>query len=89
MVSKFKRNIIDHKLEQLEKEGKLPPSDEYTMSKEYGFKIRNIMRQEYWIEFVAHLSDEELDFILSVPQSGNWNSWLYDAAQQAKGIFKI
>lgn len=80
------RNIIDYKLIQLEKEGKIPKHMGYEFNQRFGFETKNIMNIDFWEKFVSHLTDEDVDFILSYPQQGNWNAWLYEAAQNRKGI---
>jgi hypothetical protein len=71
-ISKF--NIVDTKLDFLIRKGKLAPTRD------------NLYNQEYWDKFISMCDDEIVDFILSFPQSGHWNGWLYAACEKRRGL---
>ena len=74
-VSKSKNNIIDDKVNTFIKEGKLPP-----------LTLERKLSLPWWAKFVEMLEESDIDFILSVEQSGNWNTFLYEAAQRTRTL---
>lgn len=81
-------NIVDEKLKYLVDSGVIPPTNAYTYyDKNLGFKVKNVMSQRYWNRFVNLCDLTVVNYILSFPQSGNWNHWLYVACQERKGIY--
>ena len=84
--SKYKKNIVDQRLDDLVEMGSIKPINGMIYSSQLGFKISNKMSQRYWDRFINLCNDEIVDFVLSVPQTGNWNGWLYAACEKRKGI---
>lgn len=81
-------NIVDEKLRYLIDSEAIPPTNAYTYySKELGFKVKNMMSQRYWNRFVNLCDLTIVNYVLSFPQPGNWNYWLYAACQARKVIY--
>lgn len=72
---------IDDKLKNLIAEGSIPDASDITFCEEFNMKILNKFSSEYWKKVVSFYTEEELSALLSIPQSGNWNRFLYDEAK--------
>ena len=69
-------NRIDNRLAQLVELGELEDTR----------KLRYLLYdQKYWDKFVSRCDDELVEYVLSLPQSGNWNGWLYAACEKRVG----
>jgi hypothetical protein len=79
-------NIVDQKLDELVKIGSIKGINETTYCKEFGGKIKNLYSQRYWDRFINLCNNEIIDYVLSMPQTGNWNGWLYASCEKRKGI---
>jgi len=80
------KNIVDYRLEQLISMGKLDDSSNRTYSEEFKFKIPNVYSQQYWDKFIKMCEDDIVDFVLSKPQPGNWNGYLYASCEKRRGL---
>lgn len=69
-------NIVDERLKYLVSVGVMKDSKDDSML---------LWKQEYWDEFVRNCDNDIVDYVLSFPQSGNWNGWLYAACEKRRG----
>lgn len=79
-------NIVDQRLKYLVDSGIMPPTNGKIWVKEFGFKVNNYMSQRYWDRFVNLCDKKIINYVLSFPQEGNWNYWLYKACEKRKAI---
>lgn len=76
---------IDRKLNDLIENKTIPDIDDVISSSEFGGeKVQARFAVEYWRQALSYFNEEEILFILSLPQPGNWNRYLYKAAQERK-----
>lgn len=72
---------IDGKLEFLIKEKKIEDTRGISYNLEWNMQTSNILSSEYWKKVVSFYTEDELADLVSIPQSGNWNRFLYKEAQ--------
>lgn len=76
------KNHIDEKISKLIQEGKLEDITEASYySEQLGFNIINRWSPLYWGKAIGFLSSEDIEYILSFDQEGNWNGILYEQAK--------
>lgn len=68
---------VDRRLEQLVNMGVLKDTVDNWMLK---------TSQEYWDKFISRCDDDLVEYVLSFPQPGNWNGWLYAACEKRVGL---
>ena len=77
-------SIIDHRLNNLIKQGLLEDNKStYLLN---GTHISNNYSKEYWGKFIDLCDDFLIDYILSIPQNGTWNGWMYAVCEEKRGI---
>lgn len=74
-------NRIDHILKALVTEGTIKNPRDNIFNSAVGMETSGLWCQEYWDIFVGHLSSDDIIFVLSHEQHGNWNHCLYTACE--------
>ena len=69
-------NIVDERLHYLQSIGKMPKDD----------GLFQKMDHKYWKKFIDQCDDDIVDYVLSFPQPGNWNGWLYAQCEIRRGL---
>jgi len=69
--------MLDKEIKQLEEAGTIPP-----ISKNAQLR----MNKDHWRKVLDNCEDDHVDLILSYPQAGFFNGWLYAVCEERRGL---
>jgi hypothetical protein len=75
-------NPVDMSIKLMIKDGIIDDWNNRSFNPDVGFDVHNTMNPVYWKSVVDALGIDEIAYMLTFPQKGNWNYWLYDYAKQ-------
>lgn len=77
-------DMVDDKYDILVKDGLIEDDLSHIFDEELKIHVRVVYSKQYWKKVLSFYNEQEILAILSLPQPGNWNRYLYQAAKERK-----